>query len=75
MLILGQILYKPSNLKRENINEIEEDDLKMDRIPFINNDMSDLISSITSDSSVYENGDNQEYFSLVNQELISIMKT
>ena len=34
----------------------------MDGIPFINNDMSDLISSITSDSSVYENGDNPEYF-------------
>ena len=55
--------WKQSQLEILNdINEIEEEDLKMDGIPFINNDMSDLISSITSDSSVYENGDNQEYF-------------
>ena len=45
-----------------DINEIEEEDLKMDGIPFMNNEMSDLISSITSDSSVYENGNNQDYF-------------
>lgn len=55
--------WKQTQLEILNdINEIEEEDLKMDETPFINNDMSDLISSITSDSSVYENGDNQEYF-------------
>ena len=58
---------KQSQLEILNdINEIEEDDLKMDGSPFINNDMSDLISSITSDSSVYENGGNQEYFNKFN---------
>ena len=58
---------KQSQLEILNdINEIEEDDLKMDGSPFINNDMSDLISSITSDSSVYENGGNLEYFNKFN---------
>jgi hypothetical protein len=59
--------WKQTQLEILNdINEIGEDDLKMDGSPFINNDMSDLISSITSDSSVYENGGNQEYFNKFN---------